>query len=244
MEVALFVPCYVDQFYPQVGKATLELLRKFGCKVSYPLQQTCCGQPLANSGLESEAIPIYNHFVKTFGDYEYIVVPSASCAYHVHHHYDIIEQTPEVKHVRERTMDMTAFLIDILQIPGLKATFPHKVGIHQSCHGLRGLQLAKSSELQTPPYSKWKQLLDMVDGIELVDLDRVDECCGFGGTFAVAEEAVSSKMGQDRIADHERNGAEFITSGDMSCLMHMEGLLKRKKSGTKVIHLVEILNAG
>ncbi len=232
MEVGLFIPCYIDQFYPHVGQDTLSLLEKMGCKVVYPEGQTCCGQPLANSGLEHEAKPIYSHLVDTF----------AGFAYHVKHHYDIVEQDSDVKSVRERMYDITAFLTDVLKVNQLEARFPHRVGIHQSCHGLRGLRMARSTELQVPPYSKWRQLLELVKDIQLVELDRPDECCGFGGTFSVGEEAVSVKMGQDRIADHKRNGAEFITSGDMSCLMHMEGLLRRKKDPVKVIHLVEILN--
>lgn len=242
IRVALFVPCYVDQFYPQVGKAALQLLEKCGCTVDYPDGQTCCGQPLANSGMEQAAKPIYHHFVETFGSYDYIVVPSASCAYHVSHHYDVIEQTTVVKKVRESIYDITAFLTDVLHIESLAARFPHKVGIHQSCHGLRGLQLARSTEQMIDPYSKWEHLLHMVGDLELVQLERPDECCGFGGTFAVAEEAVSAKMGKDRVQDHLNSGAEFITSGDMSCLMHMEGLIRRNKWPIQVKHLVEILN--
>ena len=244
MDVGLFIPCYVDQFYPQVGIATLKLLRQFGCKVTYPDQQTCCGQPLANSGMEKKAIPIYQHFVDLFSEVDYIVGPSASCAYHIQHHYDIIPQTKAVQHCRSRIYDICAFLTDVLQIDALEAHFPYRVGIHQSCHGLRGLRMARSSELQIPAFSKWQQLLGLVKDIELITLDRPDECCGFGGTFAIAEEAVSAKMGQDRIADHIRNGADFITSGDMSCLMHMEGLLKRSGASTRVKHITEILTAG
>ena len=243
MKVALFVPCYVDQFYPQVGRAALELLEKCGCSVDYPNAQTCCGQPLANSGMEQAAKPIYHHFVDTFSTYDYIVAPSASCAYHVAHHYDIIDQTEDVQKVRSSVYDMTAFLVDVLKVKALKARFPHKVGLHQSCHGLRGLQLARSSEQMMDDYSKWNDLLSMVSDIELVQLDRPDECCGFGGTFAVAEEAVSVKMGKDRVKDHLQSGAEFITSGDMSCLMHMEGLIRRNNWPIQVKHLVEILNS-
>ncbi len=242
IRVALFVPCYVDQFYPQVGRAALELLEKCGCAVDYPEEQTCCGQPLANSGMEQAAKPIYRHFVETFASYDYIVVPSASCAYHVSHHYDVINQSEVVRKVRESTYDITAFLTDVLKVDSLSARFPHKVGIHQSCHGLRGLQLARSTEQMIDPYSKWEHLLHMVGDLELVQLERPDECCGFGGTFAVAEEAVSAKMGKDRVQDHLNSGAEFITSGDMSCLMHMEGLIRRNKWPIQVRHLVEILN--
>jgi len=242
MKIALFVPCYVDQFFPEVAKASLQLLQKLGCEVDMPPDQTCCGQPLANSGMEQEAKAIYHHFVKTFDKYDYIVAPSASCVYHVKHHYDVIPQTEEVRRIRANTVDICSFLADTLQVKELDAKFPHKVGIHQSCHGLRGLQMARPTELMIPPFSTWRSLLDMVQDIEIVPLDRMDECCGFGGTFAINEEAVSVKMGQDRIRDHEKNGASFITSGDMSCLMHMQGIIRRESKPLQVIHIVEILN--
>jgi L-lactate dehydrogenase complex protein LldE len=150
----------------------------------------------------------------------------------------------EVKKIRETTYELITFLTDILKIDNIKASFPHKVGLHQSCHGLRGLKLAQMSELTKPAFSKPVHLLSMVDKIELIKLDRVDECCGFGGAFCVAEEAVSVKMGIDRVADHVLHGAEYITGVDMSCLMHMEGILNRDKSTVKVIHIAEILNGG
>lgn len=244
MKVGLFVPCYIDQFYPQVGIATFELLTKLGCKVDYPMDQTCCGQPMANTGCEPDAIPTYHHFVKTFQAYDYVVTPSGSCAYHVRKHYDIIEQTEAVQKVRKATLDLPEFLLEVLKLEKLEASFPHKVGLHQSCHGLRGLRLGQSSERMLPPFSKVQTLLNMVDGLELVPLQRPDECCGFGGTFAVNESAISVKMGKDRIKDHLENGAEFITAGDMSCLMHLEGLIRRRKAPLRVVHLVEILNGG
>ena len=243
MKIGLFIPCYIDQFYPRVGIATLELLQKLGCQATYPAGQTCCGQPMANTGCESDAKATYQHFIDTFGDFDYIVAPSGSCTYHVRHHYDILEQTEAVQHVRERTLDLTEFLLDILRVDRLEARFPHKVGLHQSCHGLRGLRLGKSSERIEGGPSKIHALLGMVSGIELVDLDRADECCGFGGTFAVAEEAVSAKMGKDRLGDHLRHGAEVITAGDMSCLMHLEGLIRRNNLPMRAMHLAEILNA-
>lgn len=244
MKVGLFVPCYVDQFYPEVGKATLGLLQQYDLEVSYPMQQTCCGQPMANSGCEKDSIKAYHHFVDTFKDFDYIVAPSGSCTYHVRKHFDIIPQTKAVEHIRSRTLDIAEFLLDVLQIKSLAAHFPHKVGLHQSCHGLRGLRLGKGSERVGEAFSKTEQLLQMVKGLELIPLDRQDECCGFGGTFAVAEAAVSAKMGKDRVADHARNGAEVLTAGDMSCLMHLHGLIRRQKQDIRVLHLVEILNGG
>ncbi|MDR1719423.1 MAG: (Fe-S)-binding protein [Dysgonamonadaceae bacterium] len=241
--VGLFIPCYIDTFYPQVGIATLRLLERLGVEVVYPLKQTCCGQPLANSGSEHEAAACYRHFVDCFKGFDYVVTPSGSCAWQVKHHFDIIEQTDEVRHLRATTYELCEFLTDILKVDGLKARFPHRVGIHQSCHGLRLMKLASASELIERSYSKVRQLLNQVEGIEIVELDRKDECCGFGGTFSVVEPEVSAKMGRDRIADHERHGAEYITSYDMSCLMHLEGILRRQKKPLKIIHIAEILNS-
>lgn len=242
MKIALFIPCYIDQFYPQVAIATLELLEKLGCQVHYPMAQTCCGQPLANSGMEKEAKPIYENFVSTFQDFDYIVAPSGSCTYHVRHHYDILEQTEAVSTIRSKTLDLVEFLVDVLKVEKIPGSFPYKVGLHQSCHGLRGLRLGQASEFVAPSFSKTKYLLELVDSLEVVPLNRPDECCGFGGTFAVNEAAISAKMGKDRIADHLANEAEYITSGDMSCLMHMEGLMNRNQQAIGVKHLAEILN--
>lgn len=243
MKVALFIPCYVDQFYPQVGIASLQLLRRLGVHVHYPTDQTCCGQPLANSGLENDARPIYEHFVRTFGEFDHIVAPSGSCTYHVQHHYDILDQSDTVRAVRARTIDLTDFLVDVLKLQTLPARFPHRVGLHRSCHGLRGLRQARASELMIPEFSKLEYLLSLVRDLELVPLERRDECCGFGGTFAVNEPAVSVRMGEDRLADHRRAGAEFVTAGDMSCLMHLEGLARRRESSLRFVHLAEILNS-
>jgi len=242
VKVGLFIPCYIDQFYPQVGIATLELLEKLGCQVEYPGGQTCCGQPMANTGCERDAVATYHHFIRLFRPFDYIVAPSGSCAYHVRKHYDIIEQTEEVKKVRKNTLDLSEFLVDVLKVEALDARFPYKVGLHQSCHGLRGLRLGAGSERVLEKSSKLHTLLRMVEGIELVELSRQDECCGFGGTFAIHETAISVKMGKDRIAGHESKGVEVLTAGDMSCLMHLEGIIRRQKKKIKVKHIAEILN--
>lgn len=242
MKVGLFIPCYIDQFYPQVAIATLQLLEKLGVEVAYPLDQTCCGQPMANAGCEMDSTEAANLFIHNFHHYDYIVCPSGSCTIHVKEHFDILEQTNEVKQVRKNIYELTEFLVDVLNVKQLDAHFPFKVGFHASCHGLRGLRLGQSSELNCQQFSKPHHLLQMVKGIQLIPLDRSDECCGFGGTFAVSEEAISVKMGKDRIRDHVVHGAEVITAGDMSCLMHLEGLLRRQNSPVKVMHIAEILN--
>lgn len=242
MHIGLFVPCYVDQFYPQVAIATLELLEKLGHKVSVPPDQTCCGQPMANSGYERYAKQTMEMFVKNFSEFDYIVAPSGSCVYHVRKHFDIIEQTPEVQKIRDKTLEICEFLINHHAEDKLPNSFPYRVGLHESCHGQRGLRFAKSSEVVGEPFSIVRQLLEKVEGIELINVQRSDECCGFGGTFAIAEEAVSVKMGKDRIQDHILNGAQVITGTDMSCLMHMEGIIRRRKLPLRVMHISEILN--
>ena len=237
MKVGLFIPCYVDQFYPYVGIATLQFLEKQGVEVGYPLNQTCCGQPMANSGCEKDGNKTLDLFEKNFESYDYIVAPSGSCILHLKHQFRHRGNSMEVK-----LLELCEFITDVLQVKTIEAQFPHRVGLHASCHGLRGLDLAKPSELMITAYDKPRSLLEMVEGIELIELNRKDECCGFGGTFAVSEEAVSVRMGQDRIDDHLDKGVEVITGTDMSCLMHMEGLLRRQKSNVRVMHIAEILN--
>lgn len=244
MRVGLFIPCYVDQFYPNAAIATLQLLEKFGVEVVFPPKQTCCGQPMANSGFSHLSGDCDELFVNNFSDFDYIVSPSGSCTLHIKDHLHSVKKPEKALEIRSKIYELVEFLTDVLKVTELKARFPHKVGVHQSCHGQRGLHLSQMSELVAEPFSKPQQLLNMVEGLEIIKLNRVDECCGFGGTFCVAEEAVSSKMGKDRVADHLINGAEFITGADMSCLMHMEGILNRQKSNVKVIHIAEILNAG
>lgn len=243
MHVGLFIPCYIDQFYPNAAIATLKLLQKLGVKVSYPIHQTCCGQPMANSGFEHLTGGCNDLFIKNFAEFDYIVSPSGSCVLHVKEHLHSHEEEEKAVSVRKRVYELTEFLTDILKVDKLTARFPHKVGVHQSCHGQRGLKMSQMTELVAAPFSKPMQLLQMVQDLELVELSRPDECCGFGGTFCVAEEAISVKMGKDRVADHVNHGAQYITAADMSCLMHMEGILRRQNSQVKVLHIAEILNA-
>lgn len=243
MTAALFIPCYVNQLYPDAAIATLQLLEKLGVTVVYPTAQTCCGQPMANSGFEYLGAECDELFVRNFSEFDYIVAPSASCVLHVKDHLHSKANPQAATEIRGKIFELVEFLTDVLKVEKLRARFPHRVGIHHSCHGLRGLRLSQMSELNAPPFSKPERLLNMVEGLELISLDRPDDCCGFGGTFCVSEEAVSAKMGKDRVADHEKNGAEFITSSDLSCLMHLEGVLNRKKSGVKVLHIAQILNS-
>lgn len=243
MQIGLFVPCFIDAFYPDVGIATLELLERFGCDVDYPFDQTCCGQPMVNSGCHDEAAATEALFVKNFAKYDRIVAPSGSCVHQVRDNLTAIEQTPEVKHVRENTLELVEFLHDELQVDAFPwARFEHRVGYHDSCNTLRNLGHGKPSELHGEYFSKPRALLDKVAGIELVAIDRPDECCGFGGTFSVTEPEVSTQMGQDKIADHGRNGAEYIVSADSSCLMHQSGCASRIGAPIQFKHIAEILN--
>jgi L-lactate dehydrogenase complex protein LldE len=222
--------------------ATLQVLERFGCDVDFPAAQTCCGQPMANTGCVDDAKPLAVKFVSIFRGYEYVVCPSGSCVAMVRKHYgELLHDDPDFLQVKSRTFELCEFLTDVLKIESVQGRFPYKVGLHNSCHGLRELRLASSSEMMVDRFNKAAQLLSGLDGIELVSLKRPDECCGFGGTFAVAEEAVSCMMGLDRIHDHEQAGAEVLTAGDMSCLMHMSGLIYRQKSPLRVMHIAEIL---
>jgi L-lactate dehydrogenase complex protein LldE len=221
----------------------MELLQKLGVEVSYPVKQTCCGQPMANSGFEHLTQSCNDLFIENFSDVDYIVAPSASCVLHIKDHLHSQANENAANNIRGRIFELVEFLTDVLKIEKLDAHFPHKVGMHHSCHGLRGLHLAQMSELVAPDFSKPQHLLNMVQGIEMITLDRRDECCGFGGLFCIAEEAVSVKMGKDRVTDHTKNGAEYITSADLSCLMHLEGIILRNKSKMKIIHIAEILNS-
>jgi len=182
MRVALFVPCYIDQFYPQVAVASLELLEKLGCEVVVPSDQTCCGQPMANSGFASATEGCDANFTHNFDGFDYIVGPSGSCVLHLKEHH------PSEK-IRNSVYEICEFLTDVLDIRALSANFPHRIGLHQSCHGQRGLRLSSMSERNEKPFSKIQDLLSMVKGLTVVMPEREDECCGFGGTFCVSEEA-------------------------------------------------------
>ena len=249
MQVGLFIPCYIDQLYPDVGLATAEVLERFGASVDFPSAQTCCGQPMANSGCTDLAAPFAKEFLEIFGRYQYVVAPSGSCVAMVRHHYEeYLHGQPGFEELKHKTYELCEFLHDVLKVDRVAGSFPFRVGVHQACHGLRELRLGASSERVEPPFNKVRRLLESLDGIDLVELSRPDECCGFGGTFAVSEEAISCMMGRDRIHDHRQAGAEVLTAADMSCLMHLEGLIRRDGTPLRVMHVAQILagrdNAG
>ena len=243
MSVALFVPCYVDQFYPDVAISTLELLERLGIDVDFPQGQTCCGQPMANTGCNSDTAPVARRFVQIFSKYDTIVCPSGSCTAMVRHHYAeyFAEDDAAYNHVQSRTFELCEYLHDEYELKQLDVHFPHKVSLHQSCHGLRELRLGSSSESMESRDNKVRNILNLVNGLEWAAPNRTDECCGFGGTFSVNEADVSVSMGRDRIADHVQSGSEIIVSADMSCLMHLQGLIRRESKPIQVMHVAEVL---
>lgn len=238
MRLGLFIPCYMDQLYPRAAMATLELLRRLGHEVTCPETPVCCGQPMSNSGHADLGTGLVKDFIRSCEGFDHVVSPSASCILH-------LKESLEASHhpLALRVHELCEFLHDISPPGELDAVFPHRVGLHQGCHGLRGLGLGSPSEIMRPAFSKPAALLEKVRGLQLVPLDRPDECCGFGGSFAVFESDVSAAMGRDRVRDHVDHGAEFITSPDMSCLMHLGGLLSRTNPEVKVLHIAEILTA-
>lgn len=244
MRAGLFIPCYVDALYPEVGVATYKLLRHLGVDVTYPERQTCCGQPMANAGFEDKAVSMAGHFEQLFSGFDYVVAPSASCAAFVRLNYPRLLQGNHTCEAAGRTTDICEFLHDVLQVKSLPGRFPHVVSVHNSCHGVRELGLSSPSERNIPRYSKVKNLLSLVDGITVKEPERVDECCGFGGMFSIEETAVSTQMGRDKLQRHIDTGAEYITGPDSSCLMHLEGVARREHKDIKFIHLVQILAAG
>ncbi len=240
--IGLFVPCYVNDFYPDAAMATLEVLEAHGFEVVYPEGQSCCGQPFLNNGMTHEAKELADRFVGLFCDFDYVVGPSSSCIGAVKHRYAGVTGDARYPLMRKKVYELCEFLHDVVGVENLKfpRPFPKRVGLHNSCHALRELELAAPSELAIPHYSKIKAVLSKVEGIEIVEPSR-DECCGFGGTFSVQEPAVSAMMGRDRIADHRANGIELMAGVDMSCLMHMEGLARRDGTPMRFVHVAQIL---
>ena len=222
MKVGLFIPCYINAVYPQVGVASFKLLKSLGVDVDYPLDQTCCGQPMANAGFENEAVELARRFDQLFEKYDYIVGPSASCVVFVRDNYGRLLAEEKHRCASEgKVYDICEFIHDVVKPASLQASFPH-----------------------IPYYNKLRDLLSLVRDIEIVEPERPDECCGFGGMFAVEEHAVSGQMGRDKVQRHLATGAEYIVGADSSCLMHQNGIIARENFPIKTIHIVEILAAG
>lgn len=241
-DVGLFIPCYVDQCYPEVGLAAVRLLERLNCPVDFPEAQTCCGQPMGNSGSAEAARPLAERYLSIFERYRYVVCPSGSCTAMVRHHYrDLLPSSPLLEAVTQKTYELCEFIVDVLGVARIPGAFPRTVALHQSCHALRELRLASSSERVVPHVDKVRGLLASLDGIRFAPLARKDECCGFGGIFSVEEEAVSCAMGKDRLSDFVHGAADVVTGVDMSCLMHLQGLAARAKTPVRFLHVAEIL---
>jgi L-lactate dehydrogenase complex protein LldE len=238
MKVALMITCVNDAMFPATGRAVIRLLRRLGVDVDFPLAQTCCGQPMVNTGYVDEAVPLVRNYIKTFEGYDAIVTPSGSCAGSVRHQHAIVARRKgdsvlqhDVAVTAKRTYELSQFLIDVLEVEDVGAYFPHTVTYHPTCHSLRLLGVG----------DRPTRLLRAVRGLTLFELPAAAECCGFGGTFAVKNAETSVAMGSDK-AQHVRDtGAEVLVAGDNSCLMHIGGVLSRQRAGVRVMHLAEIL---
>ncbi|MCW2643047.1 MAG: Fe-S oxidoreductase [Dactylosporangium sp.] len=229
MRIALFVTCVNDLLYPDTGKAVVRLLERLGHEVEFPESQTCCGQMHANSGYRDEALPLVRGFVETFDRYDAVVAPSGSCVAMVRESYPRLE--PRASGVATRTYELSELLVDVLGVTDVGAAFPHRVTYHPTCHGLRMLRLG----------DKPLRLLRAVEGLELVPLPGAEECCGFGGTFAMKNADVSTAMLADKCAAICDTGAEVIAAADNSCLAHIGGGLSRRDAPVRVMHYAEIL---
>ena len=244
MIIGLFIPCYVDAVFPEVGMATYKLLRHLDLDVAYPLDQTCCGQPMGNAGFESHAVPLAAKFEEKFKGFDYVVSPSVSCTAFVRINYSRLLKGKTTCETASKAMDVVEFLHDVVKLDRRLGTFPHKVSLHNSCHGVRELGLSSPSEQHVTKFNKIKDLLQLVDGIQVVEPERPDECCGFGGMFSVEETAVSAQMGLDKLERHIQTGAEYVTGPDCSCLMHMAGVARKQGLKMEFKHVIEILAAG
>ncbi|OKK22375.1 Fe-S oxidoreductase [Streptomyces sp. CB00455] len=244
MRVALFVTCVNDALYPRAGIAVVRLLERLGVTVDFPAAQTCCGQPQYNTGYRREAEPLLRRTARAFAGYAYVVTPSGSCAAMIRENYPRIGRRAQAEgrgaelsglagSLAPRVYELTEFLVDVLGVSDVGAYFPHTVTYHPSCHGLRSLGLGERP----------RRLLAAVRGLDLVEMPGAQECCGFGGTFAVKNPDVSAAMGTDKIGNAVATGAEVLCGADNSCLAHLDGLLRRAGAPLRTVHLAEILAA-
>ncbi|GLX00895.1 Fe-S oxidoreductase [Microtetraspora sp. NBRC 16547] len=232
VRVALFITCVNDTLFPGTGKATVTLLRRLGVDVAFPRAQTCCGQMHVNTGYREEGVRLARHFADVFAGYDAVVVPSGSCGAMVREQYPRLAPAATGE-VVPKVYELSEFLIDVLGVTDVGAYFPHRVTYHPTCHSLRGLHLG----------DRPLRLLRNVRGLELVPLPGAEECCGFGGTFAVKNPDISAAMCADKVGNVMSTGAEVLCAADNSCLMHIGGTLTRQKTGVKIMHLAEILAA-
>lgn len=239
MDVQLFIPCFIDQLYPQTAFNTMKVLEMAGCKVHYNPEQTCCGQPAFNSGYWNEAAKLARKFLNDFSDDIPVVSPSASCSSFVIHHYPKIlnsdaQWLDKHQNLKPRIFELTDFLVNVLKKVELGAVFPHRVTFHDACSALREYGLKDEA----------RKLLARVEGLELVEMKERDTCCGFGGTFAVKNADVSSAMAEKKVEFALQTGAEFILSTESSCLMNLQGYIRKKKLPIGVMHIADVLAQG
>ena len=238
MRIALFVTCLADGLYPDVGRATVRVLERLGHTVEFPEAQSCCGQMHVNTGYQKQAVPLVERFADVFAGYDAIVAPSGSCVGSVRHQHAMLARrfgTPalqaEVDAVAAKTYELSELLVDVLGVTDVGAYFPHTVTYHPTCHSLRLLRVG----------DKPTRLLRAVEGLELVELPDADQCCGFGGTFALKNADTSTAMLADKMRHVLDTGAEVCSAGDSSCLMHIGGGLSRIRAGARTLHLAQIL---
>ncbi|HET8716887.1 MAG TPA: (Fe-S)-binding protein [Nocardioidaceae bacterium] len=237
MKVALMVTCVNDTMFPGTGQAVVRLLRRLGVDVEFPEAQTCCGQPMVNTGYLDEAVPVVRTYTEAFAGYDAIVAPSGSCAGSARHQHGLVARRSgdpalvDAVEAAPPTYELSEFLVDVLGVTDVGAYFPHTVTYHPTCHSLRMLGVG----------DRPRRLLEAVKGLRLVDLPAAEECCGFGGTFAMKNAETSVAMGSDKARHVRETGAEVVVAGDNSCLMHIGGVLSRQRSGVRVMHLAEIL---
>ena len=238
MKVQLFIPCFVDQLYPQTAFNMMKVLEKTGCEVDYNTNQTCCGQPAFNAGFWDEARAVCSKFLKDFDNADYIVAPSASCVGFIRNYYDkILEnsaQYKQVKDLRKRIYEFSEFLTDVLKVENVGAVLNIKATYHDSCAALRECKIKEGP----------RKLLSNVAGLELVEMSDVETCCGFGGTFAVKFDGISVGMADQKATHALATKAEYIISTDLSCLMHLDGYIKGKNFPLKTMHLADVLASG
>lgn len=246
MKLGFFVPCYIDAIYPRAAISTYELLAKLGLSVEFIENGACCGLPEHDMGYLEHSCVIEKEFAKQIADtdYDYVIVPSGICTGQFRHHFDGVEPTPEIEHFIATVRDPVEFLHDVLKITELpgKPRFPHRVALHNGCHSLRYLHEARPTELMIPPFDKCADLLNLVDGIEVGYATRRDECCGFGGAFAIWDTSCSGQQGRDKVDDYVQNGFKYVTSQDMSCLLHQQTVADKNGLDLKMFYITEILN--
>jgi L-lactate dehydrogenase complex protein LldE len=238
MTVQIFIPCFIDQLYPQTAFNMIRLLEKAGCTVDYNPEQTCCGQPAFNAGFRNESKEVCSKFIKDFRGAEYIVAPSASCVGFVRNYYmEMFGNSSvhnEVKELGKKTYELTDFLVNVLHCDDFGAKFEASVTYHDSCAALRECGIKKEP----------RQLLEKVKGLELVEMNDVETCCGFGGTFAVKFEPISIGMADQKALNAATTGGEYIVSTDHSCLMHLDGYIRHKGMNIRTIHIADVLTSG